>query len=190
MWFFPTWPTKVAKRNLSRTTQFSGPIVVQNLGQSSHQACPYIYIQNLSTKLVIPLLNKINFTTYFKNLTVKLHVLYVLNIYIKFCVKWILFTIWFINLYFLQNFKLQKLQIKSFIDNIAVDIWFSRNFASMEDIRRRCNIIVDLLKFTSNKKILSKVIFVLFFLFLRTYWVRLSPKFTTNFVTKIFSIYI
>ena len=28
----------------------------------------------------------------------------------------------------------------------------------MEDIRRRCNLIVDLSKFTSNKKILSKVI--------------------------------
>ena len=28
----------------------------------------------------------------------------------------------------------------------------------MEDIKRKCNIMVDLLKFTSNKKILSEVI--------------------------------
>ena len=35
---------------------------------------------------------------------------------------------------------------------------FFRNFASIEDIRRRCNPNVDLLKFTSNKKILSKVV--------------------------------
>ena len=35
---------------------------------------------------------------------------------------------------------------------------FSRNFASMEDIRRKCNPIVNLSKFTTNKKILSKVV--------------------------------
>ena len=28
----------------------------------------------------------------------------------------------------------------------------------MKDIRRRCNLMVDLLKFTSNKKILSKIV--------------------------------
>ena len=39
------------------------------------------------------LLNKINITTYFRNLTVELHVLYALNTHVKFCVNWILFTI-------------------------------------------------------------------------------------------------
>ena len=44
----------------------------------------------------------------------------------------------------------------------------------MEDIRRKCNPIVDLLKFTFNKKILSKVIT----------WA------ITNFVTKLFILII
>ena len=58
----------------------------------------------------------------------------------------------------MHNFKLQNLQFKQFIDDIAIDFQFSINFTSMKDIRRKCKPIVDLLKFTSNKKILSKVI--------------------------------
>ena len=46
-----------------------------------------------SYKISCDLLNKINITTYFKNLTVKLYVHYVLNTHVKFCVNWILFTI-------------------------------------------------------------------------------------------------
>ena len=38
------------------------------------------------------LLNKINITTYFENLIIKLHVLYTLNKHVKFCINWILFT--------------------------------------------------------------------------------------------------
>ena len=53
------------------------------------------------------------------------------------------------------NYK--NLQFKQFIDDIAIDFKFFRNLASMEDIRRNCNLMVDLSKFTSNKKILSKV---------------------------------
>ena len=64
---------------------------------------------------------KINITTYFENLTVKLYVLYTLNTYVKFCVNQILFTISSISLYFMHNFKLQILQFKQFIDNIAID---------------------------------------------------------------------
>ena len=40
-----------------------------------------------------------------------LHVVYILNTHVKFCVKWILFTIWCINLFSIHNFKLQKLAI-------------------------------------------------------------------------------
>ena len=59
----------------------------------------------------------------------------------------------------MHNFKLQKLAFKQFIDDIAIDFYFSRNFASMEDIRRRkCNPMVDLSKFTLIKKILSEVV--------------------------------
>ena len=46
---------------------------------------------------------KINFTTYFENLTVGLHVLYILNMHVKFHSSWILFTIKFINLFFIHN---------------------------------------------------------------------------------------
>ena len=54
---------------------------------------------------------KINITKYFENLTIKLHIFYVLNVRIKFCVNQMLFTIWFIKLFFIHNFKLQKLEI-------------------------------------------------------------------------------
>ena len=41
------------------------------------------------------------------------------------------------------------MKFKQFIDDIIIDFQFSRNFVSMEDIRRKCNPIVDLLEFTS-----------------------------------------
>ena len=50
-------------------------------------------------------------TIYFKNLTIKLHALYALKTHVKFFVNRILFIIWFIRLYFMHNFKLQKLAI-------------------------------------------------------------------------------
>jgi len=36
------------------------------------------------------------------------------------------------------------LKFKLLIDDIVIDFLFSENFASMEDIRRKCNLIVDL----------------------------------------------
>ena len=51
----------------------------------------------------------------FENLIVKFHIFYVLNMHIKFCSNWILFTIWSINLFFIYNFILQKLEIITFI---------------------------------------------------------------------------
>ena len=44
------------------------------------------------------------------------------------------------------------------IGDIAIDIWFFGNFASIDDIKRKCNQMVDLFKFSSNKKILSRVV--------------------------------
>ena len=44
------------------------------------------------------------------------------------------------------------------IDDIAINILFVINFASMKDIRRKCNPIMDLSKFTFNKKIQSEVV--------------------------------
>ena len=54
--------------------------------------------------------------------------------------------------------KYKNLQFKQYIDNISVDFLFFRNFASMKGRRRRYNLMMDLSKFTSNKKILSKVV--------------------------------
>ena len=51
----------------------------------------------------------------FENLIVKFHIPYILNMYIKFRSNWILFTIWPINLFFIYNFRLQKLEIITFI---------------------------------------------------------------------------
>ena len=44
------------------------------------------------------------------------------------------------------------------IDDIAIDLWSSGNFTNMEDIIIKYNSIVDLSKFTFNKKILSRVV--------------------------------
>ena len=46
------------------------------------------------------------------------------------------------------------------IDDIVIDFWSSKNFTNMEVevLRRKCNPMVDLSKFSSNKKILSRVI--------------------------------
>ena len=84
---------------------------------------------------------------------VGLCVLYILNTHIKFCTNQILFTVQFKTyfLYIILNYKI-------LIDNIVIDLWSFEKFANIEDIRRKCNLIVDLSKFTSNKKILSKII--------------------------------
>ena len=50
------------------------------------------------------------------------------------------------------------MQFKKFIDDIVIDLSFSRNFTRKNDIIKRYNLMVNLTKFTSNKKILSKVI--------------------------------
>ena len=50
----------------------------------------------------------------------------------------------------MHSFKLQNLQFKQFIDDIAIDLEFSKIFATINDIRRKYNPIVNLSKFTSN----------------------------------------
>ena len=57
------------------------------------------------------LTKKNNIFIYFENPTVGVLVLHVLNIYIKFYVNQMLFTIRFINLFLMHNFRLQKLEI-------------------------------------------------------------------------------
>ena len=62
----------------------------------------------------------------------------------------------FIFLCIIVNYK--NLQFKHLIDNITIDFLFSENFANMKNIRRKCKLMVNLSKFTSNKKILIEII--------------------------------
>ena len=55
------------------------------------------------------------FGVQFENLTVEFHIPYVLNMHIKFFSNRILFTIRSINLFFIQNFRLQKFEILTFV---------------------------------------------------------------------------
>ena len=66
---------------------------------------------------------------YFENPTIELHVLYVFNIHANFHINWMLFTIWSINSYFMYYFKLQKLEFKQLIDDMAINLWSPWNFA-------------------------------------------------------------
>ena len=60
--------------------------------------------ENLSHK-------QINITIYFENLSDELHILYVFNIHIKFRSNQMLIIIRSINVFFMHNLKLQKLEI-------------------------------------------------------------------------------
>ena len=43
----------------------------------------------------------------FENLTAELHAIsYVLNMYVRFCLNWILFTIWLINLFWINSINI------------------------------------------------------------------------------------
>ena len=46
--------------------------------------------------------------TYFENLTIGLHILCIINTNVKFYINQILFTIRFLNLFFIHNFIVKK----------------------------------------------------------------------------------
>ena len=59
----------------------------------------------------------------FENLTIEFYIPYVLNMHIKFHSNWILFTIRSIKLFFIHNFRSQKLKILTFFFyDIANDV--------------------------------------------------------------------
>ena len=58
----------------------------------------------------------------------------------------------------MYNLDYKNLQFKQIIDGVVIDLWSPINFASMNDIRRKCSLIVDSSKFISNKTILSGVV--------------------------------
>ena len=49
-------------------------------------------------------------------------ILYVLKIHANFHISWMLFTICFINSFFIYYFKLQKLEFKKLIDNMTINL--------------------------------------------------------------------
>ena len=57
------------------------------------------------------LTKKINMITYFENLTIELHVLYFFSTHIQFVSIGCYLLFNSINLFFMHNFKLQKLEI-------------------------------------------------------------------------------
>ena len=63
--------------------------------------------------------------------------------HVKFRSNRIIFTIRSINFFFIHILRLYKLEIKYLIDDIAIDFLSFENFASMKDIRRKYNPIVD-----------------------------------------------
>ena len=54
------------------------------------------------------------------------------------------------------------MKFKDLSDDITIDIWYFWSFAKIEDLRKKCNLMVDLLKFTSNKKRLSGVVILIY----------------------------
>ena len=65
--------------------------------------------------------NNLLYNSYFKNLTIELYVLYVINIHANFHVNWMLFTILSINSSFMHYFKQQKLEFKQLIDDTTIN---------------------------------------------------------------------
>ena len=70
----------------------------------------YIYIYRVEFNIISP--NNLLLNLYFENLTIELYILYVFNMHANFYINQVLFTIQFINSYFMQYFKLQKLEFK------------------------------------------------------------------------------
>ena len=98
--------------------------------------------------------NGYNIVIYFENLTVGLHVVCILNIYVKFQVNRIIFIEWSINFFLLLCIIIdyKNLKFKHLIDDITINFLFLRSFASMDDMRSKYNLIMDLSKFRFNEK--------------------------------------
>ena len=115
------------------------PYLLKTINEISYMGRK-IFIDAYKNKVLSP--NSSNFLyisffyVNFENLTVKFHVPYVLNIHIKFHLNQMLFTIRSINVFFIHNFKLQKLETLTF------NWWHSNRF-------------LNFLKFVSMKNIIK-----------------------------------
>ena len=83
----------------------------------------------------------------------RLYVIYILNMYIKFHSNRMLFTIWLINFFLLHNFLLHSLHINWF---------FSLNFASIKIYNKNMNLTIRFSKFISNKKYIEGIVLCVF----------------------------
>ena len=84
-----------------------------------------IYIWQVIHGLIqsnVTLPNNLLLNSYFENLIVRLHILYVLNIYAYFYANQMLCTIYSIKLSFMHYFKLQKFEFKQLINDMAINL--------------------------------------------------------------------
>ena len=72
------------------------------------------------------------------------------------------FIIWSINLNFYVILDYKNSKFKNLIDDITINLWSSWNFVSMKDIRKKYNPMMNFSQFTSNKKILSRIIVLVY----------------------------
>ena len=80
-----------------------------------------VWLQFCSQLLQFPLKNKIIMATYFENLTIGLHILYV-DMYVKFRANWMLFIIRSINFFLSITLDYKNLKFKHLIDDIVIDL--------------------------------------------------------------------
>ena len=97
--------------------------------------------------------------TYFENLNVKLYVIYVLKHMLNFMSirGYLLFNYFLCIILDNKNSKFKDLS-----DDITIDIWSFWKFSCIEDLIRKFNPMVDLLKFAFNKNILSGVVVLIY----------------------------
>ena len=69
--------------------------------------------------------------------------LYILNTLVKLYVNKILFIIWSINLFLCIILDYKSLKYKHLIDEVAINLWYFKNFANMKYVRKKkCNLMV------------------------------------------------
>ena len=88
-----------------------------------------------------------------------MYALYIHNTHVKFRVNWMLFIIWSINLFLCIILAYKNLKFEHLLNAIIIDFLFSRDFARMKNIIKKCYPpLVNFSKITSNKNILNRVI--------------------------------
>ena len=100
--------------------------------------------------------------TYFENFNVKLYVLYILKTREISCQSEVVYYLIYKLIFLCIIFDNKNSKFKELSNDIAIDISSFWNFANTEDLRRKRNPMMDSPKFTSNKKILSWVVILIY----------------------------